>query len=474
MAPSSTQAEAVAADRLLREIVESSPFVAIRWRLEPGWPIEYASANIARFGISAQAVSSGAISLWDLVNPDDYAAAEAGWAAPGETPAVYRTLEYTLRDCGPIPRLLRFHVRTRKDARGAYCEGYLTEAADSLQHQQKLRLLELAVNTSHNGVVIVDARLPDMPVIFANRAVEAITGYLPEEFIGRNCRFLHGDDADQPGLGEMRQALRRKVTCDTVVRNYRKDGRAFWNEIRISPVTNAAGEVTHFIGVQADITPRREAEQRVERSLREKEVLLKEIHHRVKNNMQIISSLLSLQLEHITSAETRDLFLQSQNRIASMALVHEKLYQSNDLARIDFADYVRELTDNVVGSQVGAAPVQFCLEAGPVHLGIDTAIPCGLLINELVSNAYKHAFAPGTGGTITVRLHATADGLLLEVQDNGKGIPAGVDLRSTGSLGMQLVFTLVQQLRGSLEVSGPPGTLFRLQLHEAPPSRLRP
>jgi len=177
---------------------------------------------------------------------------------------------------------------------------------------------------------------------------------------------------------------------------------------------------------------------------------------------------LSLQLDHLHDEEARSMFIESQNRIASMALIHEKLYQSSDLARIDFSDYLGDLTENLAG-MVGAQArnISFQLKSGEVLLGIDTAIPCGLIVNELVSNAYKHGFPKGGPGQVTLTFERLADGRLrLEVADTGRGIPDGIDLQKTHSLGMQLVHTLVRQLRGTIEVRRGNGARFILHLQE--------
>ena len=214
--------------------------------------------------------------------------------------------------------------------------------------------------------------------------------------------------------------------------------------------------------LKAEITRRLDAEGRIRASLREKEVLLKEIHHRVKNNLQIISSLLNLQTGQIEDERAEALFRESQDRVRSMALIHERLYQSEDLARVDFAEYVRSLVGYLVRSYSGQATrVQVETEVDDVSLGIDAAIPCGLIVNELVSNAMKYAFSEGKEGRIRVQLRETGDGgYRLVVSDNGVGFPEDLDFRMTESLGLQLVTTLVDQLEGSIELDVRKGTRF--------------
>jgi len=196
----------------------------------------------------------------------------------------------------------------------------------------------------------------------------------------------------------------------------------------------------------------------------EREVLLKEIHHRVKNNLQVISSLLDLQARYIEDAEVLAMFRESRNRIRSMGLIHEKLYQSEDLAWIDFSAYIHSLVDIIADSyHMSAETVSFHTQVELENLGIDTALPCGLIINELVSNALKHAFPDGRGGEVHISLHTREDGKqILTVRDNGAGFPADLDFRRTKSLGLKLVTSLVSQLRASIDLDRSDGTKFSI------------
>ena len=219
-----------------------------------------------------------------------------------------------------------------------------------------------------------------------------------------------------------------------------------------------------------ELVERKRAQDALHHSLLEKDALLKEVHHRVKNNMQVVSSLLSLQLDHLPDEQARPIIADTQSRIMAMALVHEKLYQSSDLAQVDFADYLRELTANIVGTfHSTARDIEFVLVAEDLHLGVDTAIPCGLIVNELISNVYKHGFPHGGPGTLTVEMKRTDAGrLALVVADSGCGIPPDFNLEQTESLGLQLVHTLVQQLEGRIAVKSAPGggTRFELSLQD--------
>jgi two-component sensor histidine kinase len=219
---------------------------------------------------------------------------------------------------------------------------------------------------------------------------------------------------------------------------------------------------------QKEIYERTQAEIRVREALQEKEVLLKEVHHRVKNNLQVISSLLSLQSSQIKDPETVQIFRDSQNRVRSMALIHEKLYQSHDLAQIEFKGYIQSLTSFLVRSFAAESRgVTFRLDVDAIELGIDQAIPCGLIINELVSNSLKYAFPDSQKGEVYIQFKIDkGQRLHLNVGDNGVGFPENVDFQNTASLGLQLVNSLVSQLEGSIKLVRSSGTEFRIDFCE--------
>jgi two-component sensor histidine kinase len=215
---------------------------------------------------------------------------------------------------------------------------------------------------------------------------------------------------------------------------------------------------------QQEIAERKRAEEQIKASLKEKEVLLKEIHHRVKNNLQAISSLLYLQSKGVKDKEALEMFQDGQNRVRSMALIHERLYHSKDLTRVDFAEYVRNLASYLFRSYgVHSNVIQLKVNVEDVFLGIDTAIPCGLITNELISNSLKHAFPGGRGGEIRIELCSDHDGqFTLVVSDNGVGFPQDLDFLDTDSLGLQLVNTLIDQLEGTIELDRSGGTVFEI------------
>jgi PAS domain S-box-containing protein len=341
--------------------------------------------------------------------------------------------------------------------------GTLQDITERKFAEEDLGKQRAAIEAAIDGVAILDA---SGCFTYLNTIHLELFGYAkPADLIGQSWRTLYSDDEVRRLEDAAFPALIQDGRWRGIATARRRDGTTFAEELSLTQIRDGG-----LVCVCRDITDRLRAEEIIRVSLAEKEVLLKEIHHRVKNNMQIISSLLNLQLGHLHDETSRRLFAESQGRIASMALIHEKLYQSSDLGHIDFADYLRDLTENLV-SAVGASSrgIAFDLQAASIELGIDTAIPCGLIVNEIVSNACKHAFAPGTAGRIEISLSRIGAGeFRLCIRDNGRGIPADFDLRQTKSLGMQLVKTLVRQLRGDLQIERSPGAAFIITFREIP------
>ena len=308
----------------------------------------------------------------------------------------------------------------------------------------------------------------DGRITFFNEVASALTGYRAGEALGQDYAQLL--QAPEDG------GIRSSIGSQKAVRGFEdviqlKNGSRATVRGSSAPLKDASGEVIGAIVLLHDMTREKEADEKIKAQLREKEVLLKEIHHRVKNNLQIISSLLSLQSMYIKDKQALGMFKESQNRVKSMALIHEKLYQSKDIARIDFAEYIRNLVGNLIRSyNASPAMVRLNIDADNVSLGIDTAIPCGLIINELVTNSLKYAFPDGRKGEIRVGLRSGIDGdpgkYRLVVADNGVGLPESIEVGKTGTLGMQLVSTLIEQLNGTVVVGREGGTEFVITFSE--------
>jgi len=316
------------------------------------------------------------------------------------------------------------------------------------------------IETSPDAIVLLDS---GFAIRMVNPRGVAMAGVPSASgLIGKRAYHLIAE-RDHDLISKLRSELRHhRILKDVKLHLVRGDGGEFPAEVSAAYTGLGGREAAGIIVIVRDVTERNEAEAQIRQSLQEKEVLLKEVHHRVKNNMQVISSLLSLQGEQITDPAALMSFRDSQNRVRSMALVHEKLYRSESLASIDFSEYVIDLMASLKRSYI-VSDVDLRVEADELRLGVDMAIPCGLIINELVSNALKHAFKGRKGGVVDVRIKRNGHGMtMIRVQDNGNGLPSDFDHRQSNSLGMQLVSMLTEQLGGSLEVHGATGTCFTI------------
>ena len=352
----------------------------------------------------------------------------------------------------PLPQVVRQVLNTLT------AEKKLAETeATLLKSEEKYR--NLISNLTNVVIMELDS---EGKFTYVSPQIFDVFGYTPEESLGLTAfDFVHPDD-----IGKCLEAMAAK---DEVVnlkyRSRHKDGHYVYVSTTGKCIPDGRGG-EKIISVARDITERKRAEEQIKASLKEKEVMLKEIHHRVKNNLQVISSLLSIQSRQVKDKEALELFEDSQTRIMSMSLIHEKLYLSEDMARIDFADYIRTLTGNLFHT-FSVYNVKLNVDVKDVFLDVNTGIPCGLIINELVSNSLKHAFHDDRKGEIQVGLYKQKDGeFSLNVRDNGSGFPADRDFRNTESVGMQIVMALVEQLEGRIELDRGEGTSFTIRFRE--------
>ncbi|MDP9190090.1 MAG: PAS domain S-box protein [Acidobacteriota bacterium] len=316
-----------------------------------------------------------------------------------------------------------------------------------------------------DAIVVVDG---SGIIVAVNALAGTMFGYESDQLLGQPIEVLV-PERFRPRHVEDRQTYSssprtRPMGAGRTLTGRTRDGSEFPLEISLSPMHLEDRTLT--MSSVRDVTERRRAQELMQASLREKEALLREIHHRVKNNLQITSSLLRLQEGAIGDPQAREVFAGTQHRIRSMALVHEKLYPSTNLSQIDFADYIRTLGDLLMKSFApDPAPMTLRVGGAMVLLGIDVAVPCGLIINELLSNALKHAFPDERRGTIAVELEDCGDGICqVLVRDDGIGLPPNLDPATVTTLGLQLVAGLVQQIDGTLTVvSGDGGTAFTIR-----------
>ncbi len=301
---------------------------------------------------------------------------------------------------------------------------------------------------------------------YVSPSIKELLGYEAEEIIGKKdfelINIIHPDDFEI--IIDTLQGATVTLEPKRVQHRYRHaDGHYIWVETIGNPLSDDKGEFSGAVYITRDITELKNIENKLKSSLEEKEVLLREIHHRVKNNMQIISSLLNLQSRHLTDANTVNVLKESRNRVKSMAMVHEELYRSRDLSKIDFAEYIQRLLFGLFSSYgVDQNHIIPEINVENVLLDIGTAVPCGLIINELVSNSLKHAFLNKNKGKISIKFHLNKNSHALIVADNGTGFPEDIDFKNTKTLGLQLVNTLVKQLHGNIDISRENGTSFKI------------
>jgi PAS domain S-box-containing protein len=313
------------------------------------------------------------------------------------------------------------------------------------------------------AIFLVD---PEGRVVSWNAGAERLLGWAEEDILGQSAFvvFVPEDLAAGDHLRELEQAA-AEGRAENERWHQRKDGSRFWGSGIMAGIRDDAGALLGFGKIMRDRTAQRQLEEDLRASLREKEVLLQEIHHRVKNNLQVISSVLSLQSDTLGEGEAIAAFQDAQARIHSMALIHEILYQSSNLAQVNLAAYTRRLAAELLRSyQVEPERLRLVVETDEVWLSAEKAVPCGLILNELVANCVKHAFPDGRSGTVRVTLRAEADAqVVLSVGDSGVGFPPGIDFRHTDSLGLQLVGLLTEQLGGTLTLDRSEGTRFTIR-----------
>lgn len=335
--------------------------------------------------------------------------------------------------------------------------GTLTDISARKNVESELSLKSIALEAAANAIVITDR---EGTIRWVNQAFQGLTGYTREEAVGKNPRILKSDTQDLAFYRSLWETiLGGKVWRGEIV-NKRKNGELYTEEMTVTPVLDESRSVSGFIAIKNDVTERQLSRERLEASVGEKEVLIREIHHRVKNNMQLITSLLSLSSHRITDPGLSSLLDGISRRIISIAMIHEQFYDSLDMAHIDFVLYLRQLAEGLCGEfDKRPGTVAVASYADTVQLSLEQAIPAGLAAAELVTNSLKHAYPEDGGrGVVQVQLRRLAGIFELSVRDEGVGLPAGFVAEESESLGMVIIQTVAAQLRGKVEYRSRGGT----------------
>lgn len=399
-----------------------------------------------------------------------------------------KPFDTTFRVVTPEGRVkhLRSAATFHRDARGATERmiGVNWDVSEQVEAERSLRDVEALQRALllHVGPAMIATTVEGTITIF-NRSAEALLGHSARDLVGKATPLLFHDADEVRARGtalEQELGIQLDTPFDTFVAKarlgqtdanewtyVRKDGRRVSVLLTITAIRLESGELVGYLGIAVDLSQQKAEErallelnrQLVDRKA-QMEVLLKEIHHRVKNNLQIIASLVNMQGRQAKEDATRAALGECRTRILAIALVHEQLYQSKDYTRIPFYEYVERLARHVIAATGSQAPIRVTFELEKLTLPVESAIPCGLILNELLTNAFKHAFPDGRRGTVTVSLSRREGQIELAVTDDGVGLPGDFDVDRAGSLGVVLVRDLCAQLGGTMHVSGQGKTRF--------------
>lgn len=322
-----------------------------------------------------------------------------------------------------------------------------------------------AFRTARTAMVMTDPRQADNPIVFANDAFLDLTGYGPGEVVGRNCRFLQGPDTSPEDVGRIREAVAAGEGIDVEILNYRKNGAPFWNALAISPVRDEAGRLLYFLASQADVSERKQAEtelrgargaldQEVARRTREllatveeRTALVREVDHRVKNSLQVITSLMLLKARRLQDRAAKVALQDMAERIGALSAVHRVLSAGEDANRFSIGDFIADLSGDLM-SAADPERIELELAVEPVSVAAAKAAPIALLVNELMSNALRHAFPGERTGLLTVAVGRRDGEIHIRIEDNGIGMPQ--EQAPGESFGTILIDMLVRQLRAKI------------------------
>lgn len=317
------------------------------------------------------------------------------------------------------------------------------------------KVFDLTFNAIPDLITILDKH---HKILRVNKAMANRLGVSPEECVGKVCfDVIHKSECP---IDNCPHALLVGDGSEHTS-EVREDNLGGFFLVTATPIRDNNGKAVGSVHVARDITQRKIMEDELQKALEDKDVLIKEVHHRVKNNLMIVSSMLSLQSRYIKDKNVKNIFKECQDRTRSLAIIHEKLYRSEDLNRIRIDEYIESLVSSLYHSYtINSNRIKVRVDVESLEFDADTSIPLGLIINELFTNAMKHAFPGDKTGQIDVELHSEGDGFELEISDNGVGFPDGLDYKNVDSLGLRLVNSLTEQIDGKLELEKGTGAKF--------------
>ncbi|HKR04084.1 MAG TPA: two-component regulator propeller domain-containing protein [Bacteroidia bacterium] len=382
------------------------------------------------------------------------------------TPPIWKTklfyMLYMLTVIGVVFLFLRIRTRNLKRSQNQLRKKVELRTRELKAKNLELAKLSLVASETDNAVMIFDQ---NKELEWVNEGFTKLTGYAISDIKKAKGKTIF-ELTTNPEIETILENCisKKKSSVYESVLN-KKNGETAWVASTLNPIFNEEGRLRNIVIIDTDITLRKMMEEQIRESLEEKGLLLKEIHHRVKNNLQIIISLFNLQSNYITDNGAYKAFKEGQDRVKAMALIHERFYQSDGTSKINFDEYILRLAENLFLS-LGKSQEQVALkiDSEKISLDIDSAVPCGLILNELVSNSLKHAFPDEMSGTVFIGFHQIEnDRCRLVIRDNGIGFPEDFDLTASDSLGMQLVLALADQLEGTIKLDKTNGTTFIIE-----------
>ncbi|PKD42849.1 PAS domain S-box protein [Rhodohalobacter barkolensis] len=420
------------------------------------------------FGFSVDEVEN--ISDWwrNHIHPDDRAYVNQMFRKAITDRTERFQLDYRFRSRDGSYKYIFDRAFVMKDESGEPIRiiGAMQDITQEVEEQERLKLLESVITNSNDSVVISEGEPSDGPgreIIFVNKAFTKLTGYTKKDVESHTLEILNGPETDREKLALLGEQMNNKEISRMELLNYKKSGEKFWISLSSVPVFDNQNNCTHWVTIGRDITDEKRREKILKDSLKEKETLLAEIHHRVKNNLAIVSSLMQMQAMNSDSEELNRQLLESVLRIKSMAGIHEQLYQANDFTRLQFSDSLKNLTRNIIDTLQTDMDIELKIDIEPIELNINQSVPCSLLMNEVITNILKHGFEGRKKGIIQLKSHEEEEIVSIQVIDNGVGLPDDFETMKNSSLGLELIELLTEQLEGENRYySNGTGTVFEL------------
>ncbi|ADI73898.1 signal transduction histidine kinase [Methanohalobium evestigatum Z-7303] len=438
----------------LESIIHNSPIIVFLWKAVDNWPVEFVSDSITQFGYTPDDFTSGCYSYGDIIHPEDLEKVRSRISRHVEQGYKQFVHEYRIyTKTGDIRWVTeRTFIRNNSMGKVTHYQGIIIDITERKETEKALQESEkkfrTLFNNTNDAIFICDM---DGNFIEVNQSACNYLNYSRDELLQMKINDIHPSDTTIDS-GEMNELVKKGYSIFETT-HVNRDGAIIPIELSVQYIDYQG--LPAFIVVTRNLTKRKHAEVTRE----------KEIHHRVKNNLQVISSLLNLEASNFESDDVVEAFKNSQNRVRSMALAHEKLYQSKDLKTINFGEYLKNLAMHLFQSYlVDTESIRLNLDVEDIYLYMDKSIPLGIIVNELLSNSLKHAFSENESGVVNIKFSQGYDtNYELLINDNGKGIPEDMDFKEPESLGLELVNTLVEQVDGMIELDKSCGTEFRIK-----------